>query len=291
MELFQLKYFVAVVREGSISEAARSCHVSQPSLSNQIGLLENEMGTKLLNRSPRGTSPTPAGLRLYRSAVLVERELREAQGDIQNEDFETESHVRLGVQPMIAASLLFQPLKEIFKSHPQTKIAITERPSVILPDLVKQQEVDACLMTEGLPVSSELTVMPLLTMRYVAFVPRGHALAGRSQLSFAQLLSHRLILFNDPLDLGSRIQRLAISSGKNVRIVFSSDQALTVLQMAANGLGIAILPEVLQEIGAKQSLKAIPLKEPGLKSRIAAAWLKDTPLSPVLRNLFESLRD
>ena len=71
MEFRQLSYFVAVVDTGSISAASRQVHIAQPALTRQIRLLEEDLGTRLLERHPRGVSPTVAGKALYSEAMQL----------------------------------------------------------------------------------------------------------------------------------------------------------------------------------------------------------------------------
>lgn len=82
MEFHQLRYFCAIVRTGTFTRAAESEHVAQPSLSQQILKLENELGGKLFARLPRGVRLTPLGELFLPRALAILQEIRDAKADI-----------------------------------------------------------------------------------------------------------------------------------------------------------------------------------------------------------------
>src|SRR5687768_818705 len=126
MELHQLRYVVAVARSGNFSRAAEHCHVSQPSLSQQIQKLEEELGERLFDRLRRHARLTQAGERFLPRAQRIldevdaaEREAREAQENILGE-------LVIGVLPTIAPYLLPLVIAEFGRSFPGVEIVVQE---------------------------------------------------------------------------------------------------------------------------------------------------------------------
>src|SRR5687768_8379860 len=108
MELHQLRYVLAIGRAGNFSRAAEQCHVSQPSLSQQIPKLEQELGGRLFTRLKRQAVPTAAGRALIERAARILREVDEAQREMDDTRDEVGGVVNLGVLPTIAPHLLPQ---------------------------------------------------------------------------------------------------------------------------------------------------------------------------------------
>ncbi len=142
MEIFQLSYAAKVVEVGSISEAARQLHVSQPSLSFQIRKLEDELQTPLFKRTPSGVGPTAAGRRLYASSQNISSELAALRRDLQSRRHERHSLLRIGVQPMMAACFLPSLLQGYVHRPKSAEVRVVERSAQILGHLLVHEEID-----------------------------------------------------------------------------------------------------------------------------------------------------
>ncbi|KAA7845699.1 LysR family transcriptional regulator, partial [Salmonella enterica subsp. enterica serovar Lubbock] len=96
VKLHQLRILLAVAQHGSIHEASRGLHISQPALSKTIAELERELGVTLLSRSVRGVSLTAYGMALVKRASVVEQELRHALEDIEAIRGHAEAELNIG---------------------------------------------------------------------------------------------------------------------------------------------------------------------------------------------------
>jgi LysR family hydrogen peroxide-inducible transcriptional activator len=132
MELHQLRYLEAVARTRSFTRAAAECHVTQPTLSHQIGKLEREMGGPLLRRSRAGAQLTVLGekMRLHARAILATVE--SARIDASSLARIVQGRVRLGVIPTVAPYLLPRILALCRKRHPGLVFEISESPTQVL---------------------------------------------------------------------------------------------------------------------------------------------------------------
>lgn len=280
MELFQLRYFEAVVRRGSLTAAAVDCHISQPSLSTQIKNLEEEIGVKLLERKARGVVPTRAGQRLM---LTARRMLTEADGfmqDVRRRDFSGLPEVRIGIQPFLAATMLARPLAGYLAGRNAYQIVVRELPHHRVTEALDGRAIDLSLSAMPRPVPSHLETRVLFDLHYSVFCPRRHPLARVKQPRLRDLLPHRLALFNDPSNLVERISQLGVRLGRPANVVFSSDQALTVFEMVSTGLGVAVLPTVIRERARRRRLVIQPLHDRNLHLPVLAAWNRDRPLAP-----------
>lgn len=99
MNLRRLRYFVKIVDLGSLTQAAEALHIAQPALSQQLSTLEGEFNERLLIRTKRGVTPTPAGMVLYRHAQTILRQLDQAHSDVGNAGQGLSGSVSVGWRP------------------------------------------------------------------------------------------------------------------------------------------------------------------------------------------------
>jgi len=126
MEMHQLRYVVAVARTGNFSRAAEQCHVSQPSLSQQIQKLENELGERLFDRMKREARLTPHGEVFLRRAVRILEEADAAKRDASDAKNLLRGTVTVGVLPTIAPYLLPVVMTEFTEKFPGMEIVVQE---------------------------------------------------------------------------------------------------------------------------------------------------------------------
>jgi LysR family hydrogen peroxide-inducible transcriptional activator len=278
VELYQLNYFEAAARTGSMQAAAAACHVSQPALSVQIKNLEKECGHRLLVRTARGVSLTPAGQRMLATARRIREETATLRRDLRRRHFGTAPRLRIGLQPFLASDLFARPLRVFLRDHPDWQVTLRERANDRLIDLLLGEQVDVCLMTatEGLPSSVE--TRRLFCLRYMAYCLPESPLARRRSVRLRDLLPQPLLVSDDPSQLVEQLHTTAETTDVETNIVLGSDHALTAFELAAEGLGVAILPEVLAGRARRRGLRALPLAERALQVEIIAAWRRNAPL-------------
>src|SRR5271168_4025763 len=126
MELHQLRYFCAVAETGSFSRAAEQSHISQPSLSQQILKLEDELGARLFDRLGRSVRLTDLGKAFLPRARAVLRELEAAKGDVEEQKDSVGGGLTLGVIPTVAPYLLPAQLPAFSRKFPQAQITVVE---------------------------------------------------------------------------------------------------------------------------------------------------------------------
>ena len=287
MEWSRLRYFLGVIRHGSLSRAARVVRISQPSLSVQIRLLEDQMEEKLLIRTPRGIRPTAAGLLVKSRAERIEREFQDLHEDLRLERFE-EPTVRLGVQPLLAACFLPIRLEAARKLGEKIRVEIIERANALLPDLLHQREVDGVLMTRTQFAPPGMEMHNLTVSGYAVFSRQSSLIRGRKSWRLIELLDRPLVIFRDPAGIDQRLLDLGQKTGVRPKILFSSDQILSVIELAVRGLGWAVLPRLVSGMARARGLVSAPLGEPDLSCQAVLVLPKNPsrePTSSLLRQL------
>ena len=132
MEMHQIRYVVAVARSGNFSRAAELCHVSQPSLSQQILKLEEELGERLFERTKREARPTPHGEIFLRRALRILEEVDAARREADDAKQLLTGSVTIGVIPTVAPYILPKAIASFMKLFPGVEVVVQEEPSARL---------------------------------------------------------------------------------------------------------------------------------------------------------------
>lgn len=183
MELRQLRYFVAVVQHGSLSQAAAALGVVPSALSQQISRLEGELSTRLLQRSSSGVRPTEAGIAFQRQAQLT---LRHADDAVRAAQLARLSgHVSVGLPPTTSAMLGLPLMQAMRERYPQVQLHLVESLSGHLAQMLVQRQLDLAILFRAEP-ARRWSVTPLLEEQlFVMGQPAllGPVAGGRTRLS------------------------------------------------------------------------------------------------------------
>jgi LysR family hydrogen peroxide-inducible transcriptional activator len=271
MELHQLRYFCAVAEAGSFSRAAEQSHVSQPSLSQQIMKLEDELGTRLFDRLGRSVRLTETGQTFLPRARAVLRELEAARGDVAEQKDSVGGSVTIGVIPTVAPYFLPQRLTRFSRKFPQVRLTVVEEITPVLLDQLRASKVDLAIL--ALPIRGhEFETFPLLAERLFAALPPDHKLAKRRSLSLKDLRAQPFLLLRD----GHCFRDTAVAACDRARlhpqIVFESGQFSSLLSMVGAGMGVSIVPEMA--IDKKSRCRFVPIDDPAAARTIGIVILR-----------------
>src|SRR6202163_4233755 len=246
MELHQLRYFCAVAETGSFSRAAEQSHVAQPSLSQQILKLEDELGARLFDRLGRSVRLTDVGQAFLPRARAVLRELEAAKGDVVERKDSVAGSLTVGVIPTIAPYYLPPRLSSFTRQFPQARVTVVEEITPVLLDRLRASTVDVAIL--ALPIRGhEFDTFALLTERLFAALPKKHALSRRRTLSLKDLRKEPFLLLRDGHCFRDTAVAACDRARLNPKIVFESGQFSSVLSMVSTGMGVSIVPEIAIE--------------------------------------------
>ena len=241
MDLRQLTCFERVADLGSMSRAAEALHLVQPAVSQQIALLEREVGLRLFHRGPRGVRLTEAGEALlpYARRVLGEVErasqvlggLRELRG----------GRVAVGLTPSAVVSLLPELLEQYRRQHPLVQIQVHEDMTDRLVEYLHDGRLDLALVS--LPVEDEgLTVRSLFEERLAVVVGPDHRLAGRAEVDLASLADEPWILPYRRHGVRTLLEAACAAAGFQLRVAVELSGLGPIKQLVQRGLGVSVLP-------------------------------------------------
>ncbi|HEY6003683.1 MAG TPA: LysR substrate-binding domain-containing protein [Anaeromyxobacter sp.] len=290
LTLRQLQYLLAVAEARSFRRAAEACHVSQPSLSQQVADAERALGVRLFERDRRRVLVTAAGEGLLARArrVLVEADdLVEAAVRLSDPLSGT---VRVGVIPTVGPYLLPRAAPAVRRALPKLAVVWEEDRTAPLVRRVSAGELDAALLAReadlGDLVQAELAADP-----FVLAAPPEHPLSRRAgPVRPGDLRGERVLLLDDGHCL--RDQALEVCArGRAEELGFRATSLPTLVQMVASGAGVTLLPSLAVEAeSGRAKLRIRPFAKPAPGRTLVLAWRRGTAVEPALRAIAEAIR-
>ena len=292
MELRQLRYFVAVARRLHFTAAAAEIGVAQPALSQQIRLLERELGVTLLDRAGGRVRLTDAGAAFLARAERVLAEVAGATGEMAEFAGLRRGRVTVGALPSLAERELPALLSGFNARFPEIELVMREENSEQLLALLEGAGVALALvhlLGDGVAAAG-IATEPLFTEELVAVVAPAHPLAGRTRIPLRDLREEAFSLSKPGSVVRQTVLGACAAAGFVPRVAFESGGAATVRALAAEGLGVAILPRSAVE-GDGAATVAIALAGARLERTVALAWREGGHRSPAAVAFLAFARD
>jgi LysR family transcriptional regulator, hydrogen peroxide-inducible genes activator len=276
MEMQQLRYVVAVARAGNFSRAAEQCHVSQPSLSQQILKLEDELGERLFDRMKRVAKLTPHGEVFLRHAIQILSEVDVAMREVAEAKDLLRGAITIGVLPTIAPYLLPYVLAKFMEKYPGVEIVVQEDTTARLLKQIQAYEIDFALVSQ--PINDEgLVVRELFTEELLLALPSGHPLTRKRNVNVSDLAEERLIVMKEGHCLGDQVLRFCERRDLRPQISFRSAQLETVQALVRAGFGISLVPAMAAQGSIRDTLAYRSLKPPRPERNIVVVWPNQRP--------------
>lgn len=288
MQVHQLRYFCAVARAGNFTRAAERERVAQPSLSQQILKLEDELGARLFDRLGRTARLTQFGEAFLPRAEAILRQLGAAKLEIQEMTGLERGGVTVGAIPTIAPYFLPDRLATFAAKYPQVQVSVVEEITSVLLQELHQGRLDLALT--ALPVGGEgLVCEELLRERLYVVLPQRHRLARHLQMSLKDIEGEPFLLLKE----GHCFRENSIAACRRARlqpnVAFESGQFATILAMVAAGMGVSLVPEMAVE--SRPGCKFVRLSDPAACRRVGLVRLKQRFATRAQRALLEHLRE
>ncbi|MCX7630924.1 MAG: LysR substrate-binding domain-containing protein [Geminicoccaceae bacterium] len=291
VSLRDLSYLVAVAETGQFGEAARRCHVSQPTLSMQLKKLEERFGAALFERGPRGAVPTPLGERVIAQAKIVLREVARLEELARGDGDPFAGPLRLGVIPTSGPYLLPLVLPGLKQAYPRLRLVLREATTARLLVQLAQGELDAAILSPPFD-GRGLASAPIGREAIVVALPPGHPLAARARLEPRELAGEPLILLEDGHCFRDQALRLSERLGLSPHAEVRASSIESLRQMVSAGTGPALLPAfaTLGPFAQGAPIAVRPLDHPEAARGLALVWRKSSPLGAAFTELAGELR-
>lgn len=275
MDLRQLRYFLQISETGSFSKAAEILNVAQPSLSQHVLNLEQELGVPLLTRHPRGVFPTDFGQLLCDHARIILRDVERSQQAVRNAIHQPAGEISLGLPTSACGGLAVQLITEALRLHPQISIHLVEAMTGSLEEWVQSGRLDVALLYDRKSFE-DIESSDFMTEELHLIVPRGHALASERAVLFNDAISHPLVLPAAPHVIRGLIERHALRADAALNVAVNCDSLAAIVQLVRSGYGTIYPSFPMAEEIARGDLVAVPIVNPTPKWQISIVLSKRT---------------
>jgi LysR family transcriptional regulator, hydrogen peroxide-inducible genes activator len=287
MQIHQLRYFCAVARTGSFTRAAQHEHLAQPSLSQQIRKLEDELGTKLFDRLGRTVRLTQLGEVFLPRAEAILRQVTWAKLEIQEMAGTEQGKLVIGAIPTIAPYFLPPSLASFAHKFPRVQVSVIEEVTDELLKRIHEGTIDLALLALPVPATHCLC-HELFRERLYVVVPRNHRFASLSKIHLKQIESDPFLLLKE----GHCFRENTLSACSRARIrpnvIFESGQFTTILAMVSAGSGVSVVPEMAVE--KREGCKFLPIVDENAFRRVGIVQLKQHFRGRVHRAFLDHVR-
>ncbi|MDT0345475.1 LysR family transcriptional regulator [Streptomyces litchfieldiae] len=269
-DLDDLRLFLDIVAEGSITAGARRMHLSLPSASARVRSLERQAGVALLVRGRRGVRPTPAGTALARHARDVLARTARLESAVA-------SYARSPATPLTLLGggsamhrLVPRALVTFLRAHPDVDVTVAESRTPRTVRMLADGEADLGIVIDDEARDSGLDMEPLADDSLVVIGQAGGVLAGRTALTYDEVAEHPLVGLDADSSLRHWIERNLGPHAPAVRYRTSVASLNVLVALAAAGVGLAVVPR--RVIDAHQPLDVCELRDPWARRQHVLAW-------------------
>ena len=291
MELHQLRYFMAICRHRSFTRAAEHERVAQPSLSQQIRKLEDELGARLFDRLGRRIRLTPFGERFQEHARRVLDEIEDARLEMQELLGLRRGSVCVGAIPTVAPYLLPAAIRMFAREYREIKLNVREDLTHSLLAQLVEGELDLALLS--LPIDRrDMAAEPLLTEEMVLAVPAtSRRWRKRARpISMQEIEREPVLLLRDGHCFRDEVLEICRKTRVKPEVAFEGGQFDTLVAMIGAGFGVTLLPEMARRHYKRAGVKFLEFKPPRPHRTVGWVRLKDRLLNPGARAFVEILK-
>lgn len=244
MTLQQLEYILAVNQFRHFAKAAEYCRVTQPTLSAMIQKLEEELDTRIFDRSQQPVCPTPVGIHIIEQAQNILVQANRIKNIIEEEKHSLTGIFKLGILPTVAPYLLPRFFPQLMKKYPDLDIRVVEMKTNDIKKALQTGEIDAGIVA-SLTGMEELQQTPLFYEQFFAYVSREDALFNNEVIRTSDLNGEQLWLLDEGHCFRDQIVKFCgLKDGQTSKNVYSLGSIETFMRMVEGGRGTTFIPEL-----------------------------------------------
>lgn len=290
VEFHRLRYFLEVVRQGQFSRAAEVCFISQPSLSQQIAKLEDEVGGSLFLRLHGGVKLTELGEDFLPHARAIMAEVESAREFRSRLDGRLRRPVRVGAIPTIAPYLLPELVRHIRGAHADAEFELVEATTGSLVESLRLGRIDCALLSPPTEVDGEVDFLDVCDDELLLTLPEDHELCGDEGVLLEDLGEERLVLLEDAHCLSRQSEGFCAAAGLKTDVTIRSSQIDTLLGMVELGMGFTFTPAMAVRFHEHRRVRFQSIRPDGYVRKIRLVWMKGGGSSVLEGGVLECLR-
>ena len=290
MEIHQLTYFVAVAETGSFSRAAERCNIAQPSLSQQIQKLEQELGEPLFDRLPRKVVLTDAGRTLLPRAINILSDLHDIKHTLNQNADAGHGLLNVGFIPTIAPFVLPRTIKRFSEEFPNARLTVQEDLTEAIVRNLLDGKLDVGITS--MPIHHRLIrTEELLTEPLLVASSKQNDCITRTTIHVKELDDFPFIALSEMHCLGEQVQSFCHRQNLELKIVCDTSQLTTVKNCVEIGLGLSLVPRALALSDTSQQVNYRPLNGAVPQRKIAAATHAERTQSFLAKKFIEIVKE
>ena len=286
MNLVQLKYFQAVCKHQSVSAAADSLYISQPTISTAIKELEREFGISLFRRHHRGMILTEEGQELLRHADRLLSHSEQIER-IMNDFGKKRKVLRLGVPPMICSLFLPKIFKDFSPSNPDIRLDITEGSRQEMLNRLSKELLDMTFLSHNAPFDTSLQYFQVAKFETVCCVSKNSPYASLKSVCPKDIADAPIVLFKNSFFQTEEIKKWFSASLIKPDILLQTSQLSTLLDMIKNNLAIGFMFREL--VSGDDEIVPIPM-EPPLVLSVSLVWKQNSPCFNAMERFIDYMK-
>jgi len=261
-DITDFRLFINIAETSSLTRGAERSFLSVPATSNRIKNLEDNLGMRLLERSPQGVTLTNAGKTYLQHARIVLAQLEMLTGELQQYAIGLKGQFRLQANTTAITEYLPPVVGDYLKTHPDVHIDMRERLSDDIIRSVRDGSADLGIVS-GSVVTEGLQNVPLVSSRLMVIAPIGHPMLEKSEVFFKEALQYEFVSLLEGSAIHVFLSRAAAALHKpfTIRVQVASSDAI--FRMVEAGAGIAVVPQaVYNRLKGQQNIGSCDLLDP-----------------------------
>lgn len=244
MTLQQLEYILAVNQFRHFAKAAEYCRVTQPTLSAMIQKLEEELDTRIFDRSQQPVCPTPVGILIIEQAQKILAQANRIKNIIEEEKHSLTGTFKLGILPTVAPYLLPRFFPQLMKKYPDLDIRVIEMKTNDIKKALQTGEIDAGIVA-SLAGMEELQQTPLFYEQFFVYVSRKDILFNSEVIRTSDLNGEQLWLLDEGHCFRDQLMRFCqMKSARASQLAYHLGSMETFMRMVESGKGVTFIPEL-----------------------------------------------
>lgn len=283
MNLRDLHYFVVLAEVMHFGEAAKRCHVSQPTLSMQIKKLEDELGLTLFERNNKQVMLTEQGKALVGRVREILAQVAEIKEMARAAADPFAGELRLGAIPTLAPYLLPHVMPKIQTSFPKLRVWLVEDKTHHLIDKLTSGQLDAALM--AIPVDGEFDKQILFEEPFYFAAAAHSGIKNKTEIQIKELVDQPVMLLEEGHCLREQAMSVCRLAKAEIRADFTATSLETLRLMVQSGIGVTLLPALAIQNTEPSNLQVLPFVQPAPSRLIALYWRPSTAKLACLKAL------
>lgn len=288
MTIRHLRIFVEVYRQENVTHAAEELHMTQPAVTRAVRELEQYYGVRLFERMYRHLSPTEAGRRLYSQALPLLDDFDRIEIGLR--DWDALGVIRVGATVTLGGTVLPSLVRQFAAQNPGMELRVTVANGDTLTAALCENRLDLALM-ESVPANPDLRTEKIGSDSLCAIMAPDDPLAAGTAVTLEQLSGVPLLVREWGSTARAVLQNAMVQQGLPMSIAWESISTEALLRAAAEGLGVAVLPESrVREAAAAGTVCRRPIAGHALQRTRVAAWHKEKYLTASMQRFLELCR-